>query len=56
MPGSTIDIPTPQGTAHGVVIGTPPAAATALLGRVTFEPAAPTTIPQVHATLASLVG
>jgi hypothetical protein len=33
----------PQGTAHGVVIGTPPAAATALLGPVTFEPAAPTT-------------
>ena len=56
LPGSTIDIPTPQGTAHGVVIGTPPAAATALLGPVTFEPAAPTTIPQVHATLASLVG
>ena len=56
VPGSTIDIPTPQGTAHGVVIGTPPAAATALLGPLTFEPAAPTTIPQVHATLAGLVG
>ena len=55
-PGSTIDIPTPQGTAHGVVIGTPPAAATALFGPVVFEPAAPTTIPRVHATLASLVG
>ena len=56
VPGSTIDIPTPQGTAHGVVIGTPPAAATALFGPVVFEPAAPTTIPRVHATLASLVG
>ena len=56
VPGSTIDIPTPQGTAHGVVIGTPPAAATALLGPVTFEPVAPTTIPQVTTTLASLVG
>jgi len=38
------------------VIGTPPAAATALLGPVTFEPVAPTTIPQVTTTLASLVG
>ncbi len=56
VPGSTIDIPTPQGTAHGVVIGTPPAAATALLGSVTFKPAAPTDIPEVHATLASLAG
>ena len=45
VPGSTIDIPTPQGTAHGVVIGTAPAAATALFGPVMFEPAAPTTIP-----------
>ncbi|HVQ50957.1 MAG TPA: hypothetical protein VMS92_13020 [Mycobacterium sp.] len=45
VPGSTIDIPTPQGTAHGVVIGTPPAAATALLGPVMFESAAPTTVP-----------
>jgi hypothetical protein len=56
VPGSTIDIPTPQGTAHGVVIGTPPAAATALFGPLTFELAAPTTVPQLHATLASLVG
>jgi hypothetical protein len=55
LPGSTIDIPTPQGTAHGVVIGTAPAV-TKMLGPVTFEPAALTTIPEVHATLASLVG
>jgi hypothetical protein len=55
-PGSTIDIPTPQGTAHAVVIGTAPAATTALFGPVRFKPAAPTTIPEVHATLASLVG
>jgi hypothetical protein len=56
VPGTTLLIPTPQGTAHGVVIGTAPAAALAksLQGPVTLEPSAPSTIPAVKPRLASL--
>ena len=55
VPGSTIDVLTPQGTAHAVVIGTPPAAARLPLGSLTFQPSSPTDIPEANATLASLV-
>lgn len=55
VPGSTIDVLTPEGTAHAVVIGTPPAAARVPLGSLTFQPSSPTDIPQANATLASLV-
>ena len=51
--GSTIDIPTPQGTAHGVVIG-PPHATKLLVGPLTFEPSTPSTIPPVHPSMATL--
>jgi hypothetical protein len=56
VPGATIDIPTPQGTAHGVVIGNPPAAvaATSLLESVAFASSTPTTMPEVNARLATL--
>ncbi len=53
-PGSTIDILTPQGTAHGVVIGTPPAAQVVRLDSLTLQQSAPTDIPEANATLASL--
>ena len=53
-PGSTIDILTPQGTAHGVVIGTPPAAQVVRLDSLTLQQSAPTDIPEANATFASL--
>jgi hypothetical protein len=53
VPGTTIDIPTPQGTAHGVVIGNAPA--TKLLrGPATVQPSAPSTLPQANPRLARL--
>jgi hypothetical protein len=56
VPGATIDIPTPQGTAHGVVIGNPPAAvaATSLLESVALAPSTPTTLPEVNPRLATV--
>ncbi len=53
VPGTTIDIPTPQGTAHGVVIGSPPAAKL-LQGPVTVQPSAPSTLPHADPRLARL--
>jgi hypothetical protein len=53
VPGTTIDIPTPQGTAHGVVIGNPPAAKL-LQGPVTVQASAPSTLPQANPRLARL--
>jgi hypothetical protein len=53
-PGSTIDILTPQGTAQGVVIWTPPAAQVVRLNSLTLQQSAPTDIPEANATLASL--
>ncbi|WP_319457683.1 MULTISPECIES: alpha/beta hydrolase [unclassified Mycobacterium] len=53
VPGSTIDITTPQGTAHGVVIGA--AAAHELLVPGPLEPSAPTTLPELNPTLAVAV-
>jgi pimeloyl-ACP methyl ester carboxylesterase len=47
VPGSTVDVPTPRGTAHGVVIGNPP-------GAVTIAPTDPTAIPAVAPTLATI--
>jgi pimeloyl-ACP methyl ester carboxylesterase len=54
VPGTTIDVLTPQGTAHGVVIGNSPVAKL-LRGPVTIEPSTPSTIPPVNPKLASLV-
>jgi len=56
VPGSTIDITTPQGTAHGVVIGAAPAATKSLRGVLTVAPSTPTTIPDTSPTLATLAG
>ncbi|MDT5180353.1 MAG: hypothetical protein QOJ95_4551 [Mycobacterium sp.] len=53
VPGTTIDVPTPNGTAHGVVIGDP-SEATQLLGPVTLAPSTPSTIPEMAPTLARL--
>ncbi|WP_051574767.1 hypothetical protein [Mycobacterium sp. URHB0044] len=53
VPGSTIDIPTSQGMAHGVVIGTAPAAKS-LREPITIEPSEPTTLPQANPNLAGL--
>jgi hypothetical protein len=53
VPGSTIDIPTSKGAAHGVVIGTEPAAKS-LREPITIQPSTPTTLPQVNPTLAGL--
>ena len=53
-PGSTIDILTPQGTAQGVVIWTPPAAQVVRLNSLMLQQSAPTDIPEANATLASL--
>ena len=55
VPGSTIDILNQDGSvAHGVVIGTPPAALE-LLVPMPFEPSAPTTLPELNPTLAVAV-
>lgn len=56
VPGSTIDILTPQGNAHGVVIGTPPAGAgaTPLPAQVVLAASSPSTIPQVDPTLTAV--
>jgi hypothetical protein len=51
--GTTIDIPTPRGTAHGVVIGNAPEVRM-LRGPVTIEPSTPSTIPQTNPKLAAL--
>jgi hypothetical protein len=51
--GTTIDIPTPRGTAHGVVIGNAPEVRL-LRGPVTIEPTTPSTIPQANPKLATL--
>ncbi len=53
VPGSTIDIPTSQGMAHGVVIGTPPSAKS-LREPITIEPSTPTTLPETNPNLAGL--
>lgn len=53
VPGTTIDVPTPQGTAHGVVIGNSPVAKL-LRGPVSIEPSTPSTIPPVNPKLATL--
>ncbi len=52
-PGTTIDVPTPEGTARGVVIGSPPAV-TLLRGPIAVAPSTPTTIPTVTPILATL--
>ncbi len=53
VPGSTIDIPTSKGMAHGVVIGTAPAPKS-LREPITIEPSTPTTLPQANPTLTGL--
>ena len=53
LAGTTIDVPTPQGTAHGVVIGPPPATKL-LAGTLVIQPSTPSTIPPVHPTMATL--
>lgn len=53
VPGTTIDVPTPNGTARGVVIGNPPVAKL-LRGPVSIEPSTPSTIPPANPTLATL--
>jgi hypothetical protein len=53
VPGTTVDVLTPQGTAHGVVIGNSPAAKL-LRGPVSIAPSAPSTIPPVNPKLATL--
>jgi hypothetical protein len=55
-PGSTIDVTTPQGTAHGVVIGTAPAATKSLREVLAVASSTPTTIPDAYPTLATLAG
>jgi hypothetical protein len=55
VPGSTIDIVTPRGTAKGVVIGAPPAAgSTSVQTPLTFAASAPTAIPRLDQYLAAL--
>jgi hypothetical protein len=55
VPGSTIDIVTPRGTAKGVVIGAPPAAgSTSVQTPLTFAASAPTDIPRLDPYLAAL--
>jgi hypothetical protein len=51
--GTTIDIPTPRGTAHGVVIGNAPEVRL-LRTPVDVAPSSPTTIPTMAPTLAKL--
>jgi pimeloyl-ACP methyl ester carboxylesterase len=53
VPGTMVDVLTPQGTAHGVVIGNSPAAKL-LRGPVSIAPSAPSTIPPVNPKLATL--
>lgn len=53
VPGTTIDVPTPQGTAHGVVIGNPPPAKL-LQVPVTVQPSAPSVLPRANPRLARL--
>ncbi|MBJ7338091.1 hypothetical protein [Mycolicibacterium sp.] len=52
-PGTTVDVPTPQGTALGVVIGDPPAT-TLRDGPIQLASSTPTTIPTANPTMASL--
>jgi hypothetical protein len=54
VPGTVLSIPTPQGTAQGIVIGTPPSIKS-LRAPVTVEASAPSTIPAVDPRLATLV-
>ncbi|KAA0074926.1 alpha/beta hydrolase [Mycolicibacterium sp. P9-64] len=53
IPGTILSIPTPQGTAQGVVIGNPPAV-TLLRGPVTVEASVPSAIPAIEPRLAAL--
>jgi pimeloyl-ACP methyl ester carboxylesterase len=53
VPGTTIDVSTPQGTAHGVVIGNPPEAKL-LRGPVDIASSGPSTIPSANPTMAAL--
>ncbi|WP_284228173.1 alpha/beta hydrolase [Mycobacterium antarcticum] len=53
IPGTVLDVPTPSGTAHGVVIGDPPAVLP-LLGPVDIASSTPSTIPTANPTLATL--
>ncbi len=54
VPGSTIDVPTPEGLARGVVIGLPPTTAATPLRSLVVSPSEPTTIPKVNPKLATL--
>ena len=53
VPGTTLEVHTPQGVAHGVVIGDPPTVLP-LLGPVDIAPSSPSTVPSTNPTLASL--
>jgi hypothetical protein len=53
VPGSGIDVTTPQGTAHGIVIGRPPSAAP-VTGPSRIAASTPTAIPRTDPQLARL--